>query len=107
PPLFVAGALYSGFAMVITLVVPVRKLFRLEPVITEVHLDRLAKLTLATGWIVIYAYLVEHFLSWWSGDEHERFLRFDAWPRGDFAKIYLLMLACNILTPQLLWFKKV
>jgi molybdopterin-containing oxidoreductase family membrane subunit len=103
PPLFVAGALYSGFAMVLTLVVPIRRALHLEAVITELHLDRLAKMTLVTGWIVIYSYIVEHFLSWWSGDLHERFLRFHAWPGGEFATVYWLMLACNVLTPQLLW----
>lgn len=105
PPLFVAGALYSGFAMVITLVVPVRRAFGLHRVITLDHLDNLAKLALATGWIVIYSYAIEHLLSWYGADEHERFVRFHAWPGGAFGAIYWVMLAANVLTPQLFWFR--
>jgi Ni/Fe-hydrogenase subunit HybB-like protein len=107
PPYFVAGALFSGFAMVLTLIIPVRSAFGLERVITAHHLDKLAKMLLVTGWIVVYSYAVEHFMSWYSGDASERHLRFHAWPFGPYAGVYWLMLACNVLVPQALWLRSV
>jgi molybdopterin-containing oxidoreductase family membrane subunit len=73
PPFFVAGAILSGFGMVLTLIIPARRVFRLQNVITERHLDNLAKLTLVTAWIVTYSYVVELFIAWYGGDPFERY----------------------------------
>jgi Ni/Fe-hydrogenase subunit HybB-like protein len=106
PPYFVAGALYSGFAMVLTLVVPLRWIFGLQDVITTKHLDSIAKLALAMGWLLIYAYVVEIFMAWYRGDIYERYTQLFARPFGPYAWIYWIMLACNCLTPQLLWSRR-
>ena len=82
PPYFVAGALYSGFAMVLTLVIPVRWALGLENIITKRHLDLLAKMVLLTGWIVIYSYAVEFFIAWYSGEAIERYTHLVAMPFG-------------------------
>ena len=105
PPYFVAGAIFSGFAMVLTLVIPARRLLHLEHVITKRHLDNMAKVVLATGWIVFYAYLVEMFLSWYSGNRYEWDTQVLRWT-GPFAPIYWGALLCNGLSPQILWSRK-
>jgi molybdopterin-containing oxidoreductase family membrane subunit len=107
PPYFVVGALYSGFAMVITLLVPVRRAFGLERVVTARHLDALAKLTLAMGLLITYAYVCELFTAWYTGDLYERYVAFVSRPLGGFAGAYWLMLACNVLAPHLLWLRRV
>jgi Ni/Fe-hydrogenase subunit HybB-like protein len=107
PPYFVAGAIFSGFAMVLTLVIPVRKLFRLENVITRRHVDNCAKLMLATGLMVSYGYIVEYFLAWYSADEYETYQFFTARPTGPGSALFYLMLAGNVVTPQLLWSARV
>lgn len=106
PPFFVAGAIYSGFAMVLTLILPVRSLYRLHNVITDRHLDNLAKLTLTTGLLVAYGYLVEYFIAWYSGETAEMYQFFAARPSGPSATVFWLMLLCNVLTPQLFWVRK-
>jgi molybdopterin-containing oxidoreductase family membrane subunit len=106
PPYFVAGALYSGFAMTLTLVIPVRHAFGLERVITTKHLERLALLMLATGWIVIASYAIEFFVAWYSGDELDRWVHFAGWPRGRFGAVFAVMLAANVLVPQVLWSRR-
>ncbi|MHB8519530.1 MAG: NrfD/PsrC family molybdoenzyme membrane anchor subunit [Limisphaerales bacterium] len=106
PPYFVAGAVYSGFGMVLTLVVPLRKLFKLEEVITMRHVDLICKVTLATGSIVSYAYAMEYFIAWYSGNPYERFT-FLSRLLGPYWYGGWLMLTCNALIPQLFWFKKV
>jgi len=95
PPYFVAGALYSGFAMVLTIAVPLRSAFRLENVITEKHLDNGAKVMLASGAIVAYAYVNEAFYAWYSGDEVHRYAM---WARafGPYAPTFWVMIAANI-----------
>lgn len=103
PPYFVAGALYSGFAMVITLMIPVRAIFGLQDVITRKHLDSIGKMTLAMGWMLIFSYSVEFFLAWYRGDTYGRYLDFVTLPGGPFAWIFWMMIACNCLAPQLLW----
>ncbi len=103
PPYFVAGAIFSGFAMVLTVLVPVRRLFALHDVITTRHLDAMAKLMLVTGSIVGYAYLVEHVVAWWSASPYEAYTFFVARPTGPYAFIFWLMVLCNVLVPQLLW----
>ncbi|HEX3595623.1 MAG TPA: NrfD/PsrC family molybdoenzyme membrane anchor subunit [Polyangiaceae bacterium] len=107
PPYFVAGAIFSGFAMVVTLVVPLRRLYRLEGIVTTRHLDLMAKMILLTGLIVAYAYVSEAFTAWQSGDEFERHITFVTRPRGPYAPVYWLMLTCNVIVPQSLWFKRV
>jgi molybdopterin-containing oxidoreductase family membrane subunit len=105
PPYFVAGALFSGFAMVLTLAIPIRALYGLHDFITLRHLDNMAKIMLATGLIVTYGYGMEWFMSWYSGNEFEQYARVNAM-FGPYAPIYWLLLACNCVIPQLLWFKR-
>jgi molybdopterin-containing oxidoreductase family membrane subunit len=106
PPYFVAGAIYSGFAMVITLLVPARKLYHLENYITNRHLDYMAKVMLATGLIVLYGYLMELFFAFYSGSEYERFMIINR-ITGPYGWSYALLILCNGLIPQLLWIKKI
>jgi molybdopterin-containing oxidoreductase family membrane subunit len=106
PPYFVAGAIYSGFAMVLTLVIPVRKLYGLGEFITERHLDYMAKVMLATGLIVAYGYVMEAFMAWYSGNTYERYMMFNR-IAGPYGLIYWLLILCNIALPQLLWIKAV
>ncbi len=106
PPYFVAGAIYSGFAMVMTLAIPIRKFYGLEGFITMRHLQNMGKVMLATGLIVAYGYLMEAFISWYSGNATEQFMM---WNRmhGPYAPFYWALILCNIAIPQLLWFPKV
>ncbi|MGZ5966501.1 MAG: NrfD/PsrC family molybdoenzyme membrane anchor subunit, partial [Polyangiales bacterium] len=106
PPFFVAGAIYSGFAMVILLLVPIRKLYRLQDIITDDHLDACAKLLLATGLIVLYAYVLDPFVAWWSGDATEMHLQLVAKPRGAFKTLYWLLILCNCVVPQVFWSRR-
>src|ERR1700688_1113683 len=106
PPYFVAGAIYAGFAMVLTLSIPVRKLFHLEDFITLRHLDNMGKVLLATGLIVGYGYMMEAFSAFYSGDRYERFMILNRMT-GPYAPMYWMLIACNIVTPQFLWFRKV
>jgi Ni/Fe-hydrogenase subunit HybB-like protein len=105
PPYFVAGAVFSGFAMVITLLVPARELFGLKDVVTIRHLDNITKFILATGTMVGYAYLIEFFIAWYGGNPYERFAFINR-AFGPYAWAYWTMIACNVITPQLFWFKK-
>jgi len=107
PPFFVAGAIFSGFAMVLTLLVPARRVFKLENVVTPRHIDALAKMMLVTAWIVIYSYVIEDFIAWYSGSEVEIYQFFVARPRAANAGVFWAQQVCNILVPQLLWFKRV
>ncbi len=107
PPYFVAGAIFSGFAMVVTLAVPLRAAFGLKDFITERHLDNMAKVILATGMIVAYGYLMEAFMAWYSQNPYEMFVQLVNRPSGPYAHTYRMMLACNVLIPQLLWIKRV
>jgi Ni/Fe-hydrogenase subunit HybB-like protein len=107
PPFFVAGAIFSGFAMVVTLIVPARRIFHLENVITEAHLDKLGKMILCTGWIVIFSYIIEYFVAWYSGSTHEIYQFFVARPRGPNAGVFWVQQVCNVLAIQLLWLKRV
>src|ERR1700723_3398993 len=105
PPYFVAGAIYSGFAMVLMLAIPIRKIYNLEDFITELHLQNAAKVMLATGLIVAYGYGVEAFMGWYSGDRYDAFT---IWNRlhGPYAIPYWSLLICNIFIPQVLWIRK-
>ena len=106
PPYFVAGAIYAGFAMVLTLCIPVRKVFHLEDFITMRHLDNMGKVLLATGLIVGYGYMMEAFSAYYSGNPYERFMIMNRMG-GPYAAIYWCLIACNIVTPQFLWSRKV
>src|SRR4029077_12452561 len=109
PPYFVAGAIYSGFAMVLTLAIPVRSWYHLEDLITMRHIECMAKVMLGTGLIVAYGYAMEAFMAWYSGDQYERYAFFNrAIPQpGTYWWTYWLLILCNILIPQLLWSRKV
>jgi Ni/Fe-hydrogenase subunit HybB-like protein len=106
PPYFVAGAIYSGFAMVLVLAIPIRKFYGLEDFITKRHLENSAMVMLATGLIVAYGYAFEAFMNWFGGDVYDAYAR---WNRihGPYAPWYLSLLACNILIPQVLWIRRV
>ncbi len=105
PPYFVAGAVFAGFAMVITFGLPLRALFGLKDFITDVHMDWMAKILLATGLIVFYGYMMEMFYGWYSGNRYELYL---VWNRlhGPYSPYYFALLVCNGLVPQLFWSKK-
>ena len=106
PPYFVAGAIYSGFAMVLTIAIPLRKAYNLEDFITMRHLENMAKVMLATGLIVAYGYFMEFFLALYSGNKFDVFL-VQQRLHGPYSGYYFALILCNILTPQLLWFRKV
>ncbi|HKO14185.1 MAG TPA: NrfD/PsrC family molybdoenzyme membrane anchor subunit [Acidobacteriaceae bacterium] len=105
PPYFVAGAIYSGFAMVLTLAIPIRKFYHLEDLITIRHIDNCNKVMLATGLIVAYGYSTEVFMAWYSGSHWEYFMM---WNRmfGPMGWSYWALITCNIALPQLLWSRK-
>jgi molybdopterin-containing oxidoreductase family membrane subunit len=106
PPYFVAGAIYSGFAMVLILAIPFRYLYGMQDFITMRHLQNCAKVMLATGLIVAYSYVMEAFFGWYSPDKYERAM---IWNRmtGPYAGYYWTLILCNIILPQSLWFNKV
>jgi molybdopterin-containing oxidoreductase family membrane subunit len=104
PPYFVAGAIFSGFGMVLTLMIPSRKWFGLEEVVTVRHLDNMAKIILLTGSIVGYAYAMEFFIAWYSGNPYEQFA-FVNRAFGPYAWAYWTMISCNVISPQVFWFK--
>jgi Ni/Fe-hydrogenase subunit HybB-like protein len=106
PPYFVAGAIYSGFAMVLTLAIPIRKYYGLEGYITMRHLNNMAKVMLATGLIVAYGYVFEFFMAFYSGNQYDRFAIINRL-HGPYAPFYYALWACNIFIPQLLWSKKI
>ncbi|HTO77016.1 MAG TPA: NrfD/PsrC family molybdoenzyme membrane anchor subunit [Thermoanaerobaculia bacterium] len=105
PPYFVAGAIYAGFAMVLTLAIPLRKLYGLEDFITVRHLENMAKILLATGLIVGYGYLMEAFMAFYSGNVYERYAIANRMV-GPYRTIYWSLIFCNIISPQILWFRK-
>jgi Ni/Fe-hydrogenase subunit HybB-like protein len=105
PPYFVAGAIFSGFAMVMTLLLVARRVMALERYITLRHLEAMAKIMLATGSMVGFAYLTELFVAWYSGDPFERFA-FANRSTGPYAWAYWTMMSCNLLVPQLLWSRR-
>ena len=106
PPYFVAGAIYAGFAMVLTLAIPLRKLYGLEDFITMRHLKNMAKIMLATGLIVAYGYMMETFMAWYSGNTYEQFMILNRF-KGPYAVTYWTLIACNVVIPQILWMKRV
>jgi len=105
PPYFVAGAIFSGLAMVITLMVLCRVAFKLQDIVTPLHFDRMTKLILAMSWIVGYAYTIEFFTAWYSGNPFESFA-FANRAEGPMAWAFWIMVTCNVVVPQIFWFKK-
>jgi molybdopterin-containing oxidoreductase family membrane subunit len=105
PPYFVAGAIYAGFAMVLILAIPLRKIYGLEDFITMRHLRNMAKIMLATGLIVVYGYTMEAFMAWYSANQYEQYM---IWNRmtGPYAPYYWMLIFCNLVVPQLLWFER-
>ena len=106
PPYFVAGAIYSGFAMVLTLVIPIRAYYGLHNLITQRHMHNMAKVMLATGLIVGYGYMMEVFFAWYSANPYERFMMYNR-QTGPYAFFYWSLMFCNIAIPQLLWIRKI
>lgn len=106
PPYFVAGAIYSGLAMVLLLAIPVRRIYHLEDLVTMRHIRNMAKLMLATGVIVAYSYIVEAFIAWYSGSEFEQYVMINR-AVGPYAWLYWLLLATNLVIPQALWSARV
>jgi len=106
PPYFVAGAIFSGFGMVLTLMLPLRAIYRLEDLITQYHIDCMCKITLATGTMVGYAYGMEFFIAWYGANPYEGFAFINR-AFGHYAWAYWIMIGCNVITPQFFWFKAV
>jgi molybdopterin-containing oxidoreductase family membrane subunit len=106
PPYFVAGAIYSGFAMVLTLIIPLRRWYNMNDFLTLRHIESASKLMLGTGLIVAYGYGMEAFFAWYSGDQYEAFMYMNR-ATGPYWWSYFLLILCNILIPQALWSKKV
>ena len=106
PPYFVAGAIYAGFAMVLTFMIPVRKWYQLEHIITDRHIDNMAKIMLATGLIVVYGYLSEAFFGYYSGALYEDAVMKNRY-FGPYAFQYWLLITCNGIIPQLLWLRRI
>jgi molybdopterin-containing oxidoreductase family membrane subunit len=102
PPFFVAGAIYSGFSMVLNLMIPIRRMYGLENLITERTLNNMACIMLATCWMVAYGYIMEAFMAWYSGDVFEKAMM---WNRafGEYAWVFWLLITANTLIPQALW----
>ncbi|HXW92648.1 MAG TPA: NrfD/PsrC family molybdoenzyme membrane anchor subunit [Terriglobales bacterium] len=107
PPYFVAGAIYSGFGMVMTLLIITRNTMNLERYITMRHLEAMSKVLLLTGSIVAYAYLTEFFSAWYNGNIYERYTFFSNRLAGPYAWCFGIMVLCNVLTPQMFWFHRI
>ncbi|ASV06384.1 hydrogenase [Leptospira interrogans serovar Canicola] len=105
PPYFVAGAIFSGFAMVVTLMVIAREVFNLKDYITMKHLENMNKVIMVTGLIVGLAYSTEFFMAWYSGNEYEGFT-FVNRAFGPYGWAYFIMFSCNVFSPQVFWWKK-
>jgi molybdopterin-containing oxidoreductase family membrane subunit len=106
PPYFVVGAIYSGFAVVLMLLIPIRWWYGLENVVTERHLDAIAKILLATGWLMVYSYAIEAFIAWYGDSDFERYTMLIGLPFGPYGALYWTMIVCNCVTPQLFWFRR-
>ncbi len=106
PPYFVVGAIYSGLAMVLVILLPVRRAYHLQDVITERHVTCIAKLMLTMALLLTYSYVMELFTAWYSGDRFERYTALVARPLGPYAWSFWTMLTLNLLTPQLFWWRR-
>jgi molybdopterin-containing oxidoreductase family membrane subunit len=106
PPYFVAGAIFSGFAMVLNIIIPVRKIYHLENIITMRHLNNAANVMLATGMMVAYGYIMEAFMAWYSGDIFEQYMMANR-ALGPYGWVFWLLMLFNVLAPQALWSRRV
>jgi molybdopterin-containing oxidoreductase family membrane subunit len=106
PPYFVAGAIFAGFAMVMTIAIPLRRVYGLEDFITMRHLDNMGRIILATGLFVAYGYMVETFTAWYSGSIYEQAMMSDRLWSGRYTPQYWALILCNVLVPQALWFRR-
>jgi molybdopterin-containing oxidoreductase family membrane subunit len=104
PPYFVAGAIFGGFAMVLTIMLPARAIFGLHDLITDDHVDKMCKIILLTGSIVGYAYAMEFFIAWYGGNAFEQYAFINR-ATGPYWWAYWAMIFCNVVTPQLFWFR--
>jgi Ni/Fe-hydrogenase subunit HybB-like protein len=102
----VAGAVFSGFAMVAKWMIPAREVLGLKHVVTIKHLENMAKIMLVTGMMVTYGYLMEHFIAWYSGSPYEYSQFFRVRQHGPLAPVYWLMIFCNCIVPQMFWSKR-
>jgi molybdopterin-containing oxidoreductase family membrane subunit len=107
PPYFVAGAVFAGFAMVLTFTIPIRKIYKLDHLITMRHIDWMAKITLATGLIVAYGYSLEVFYAWYSGNPNEWDNTVNRRFSGPYEWAYIMLIVCNVIAPQFFWSPKV
>jgi molybdopterin-containing oxidoreductase family membrane subunit len=105
PPYFVAGAVFAGFAMVLTLMIPMRRIFGLQDFITIRHLQNMGKVMLVTGLIVTYGYLIEIFMAWYSANPYETYMAYNR-ATGPYKYYWYSLFLCNALVPQLLWIKR-
>jgi molybdopterin-containing oxidoreductase family membrane subunit len=106
PPYFVAGAIYSGFSMVLTIAVPLRKLYGLEDLITMRHIKNMAIVMLATGMIVAYGYFMETFMAWYSSNTFEQYMIMNRM-FGPYGWLYWILILFNIVIPQALWSRRI
>ena len=106
PPYFVAGAIYSGFAMVLNLIIPIRRIYGLQNLITTRTLNNMAVVTLVTCWMVTYGYIMEAFMAWYSGDAYEKGTMYNR-AFGQYGWIFWILITVNCVIPQLLWSRKV
>lgn len=106
PPYFVAGAIFSGFGMVLTLMIPLRAIYGLHDLLTQYHIDNMCKITLATGSMVGYGYAMEFFIAWYGANAYEGFAFINR-AFGQYSWAYYIMLTCNVVSPQLFWFRKI
>src|SRR5262249_45283903 len=106
PPYFVAGAIYSGFAMVLNIIIPVRKIYHLESVIMMRNLNAAANVMLVTGMMVAYGYVMEAFMAWYSGDIFEQFMMANR-AFGPYGWVFWALMLLNVLLPQALWSRRV
>jgi molybdopterin-containing oxidoreductase family membrane subunit len=106
PPYFVAGALYAGFAMVMIIAIPLRRFYGLEDFVTMRHFDYMARITLATGLFVSYSYMMETFMAWYSGNPFEMSVIYNRFA-GPYAPLYWMLIFCNVVCIQALWFQRV
>jgi Ni/Fe-hydrogenase subunit HybB-like protein len=107
PPFFVVGAIFSGFAMVMTLMVLIRKIYKLTDYVTDNHMDAIARILIFISLIMGTAYVTELFISWYSGNQYEMFMMFRNRVTGDYTIQFWGMIVCNALIPQLFWFRKI
>jgi molybdopterin-containing oxidoreductase family membrane subunit len=107
PPYFVVGAIFSGFAMVMTLMILIRNIYKFQDYVTDKHLDAIARILVFISLIMGTAYLTELFMAWYSGNAYEGFLIFKNRVTGDYAVQFWAMFICNAIIPQLMWFKKI